>query len=58
VRFETISTASLVDSAFQIAVAYEGAVHDSLYIALAEKRRIFLGSADEKLANAVAAHCP
>jgi predicted nucleic acid-binding protein len=33
-------------------------VHDSLCIALAKERKIFLVTADEKLANAVAAHLP
>jgi predicted nucleic acid-binding protein len=33
-------------------------VYDSLYIALAKEMKTFLITADEKLANAVAAHLP
>jgi predicted nucleic acid-binding protein len=56
--FETISTAGLIETAFEMAVAYQRTVYDSLYIALARERGIFLVTADEKLANAVAAHLP
>jgi predicted nucleic acid-binding protein len=56
--FETISTPSLIDSAFQIAGRYQRTVYDGLYLALAKEREIFFVTADEKLANAVAALLP
>lgn len=55
---ETMSTAKLIDAAFEIAVTYQRTVYDSLYIALAKEQKTYLVTADEKLANAVAAHLP
>lgn len=57
-EFETISTANLIDAAFEIAVTYQRTVYDSLYVALAKEQQTHLITADEKLANAVAAHLP
>ena len=57
-KFETFSTASLIDAAFEIAVAYQRTVYDSLYVALAKETGTYLVTADEKLANALAAHLP
>jgi predicted nucleic acid-binding protein len=55
---KTILSTPLVPAAFEIAATYERSVYDSLYIALAKERKTFLITADEKLANAVAAHLP
>ena len=54
----TIPSHKLVESAFAIANAFERTVYDSLYIALALDSSAQLITADEKLANAVAAHLP
>jgi predicted nucleic acid-binding protein len=55
---KTILSTPLVPAAFEIAASYERSVYDSLYVALAKEMETFLITADEKLANAVAAHLP
>lgn len=52
------STATLLDRAFHIANAFDRSVYDSLYVALAVQSRAPLLTADEHLANALAAHFP
>lgn len=54
----TITSGTLVEAAFAIATAFDRTVYDSLYIALAIDCQGQLITADEKLANAVAAHLP
>jgi predicted nucleic acid-binding protein len=49
---------SLIDSAFHIAVTYDRTVYDSMYVALAVASNTDLITADEKLANALAAQLP
>lgn len=48
----------LLDDALQIAISFDRTVYDSLYIALAIMYDIDFVTADEKLANAVAATLP
>jgi predicted nucleic acid-binding protein len=55
---KTVHSTRLVPSAFEIAVTYGRSVYDSLYVALAKDKDTFLITADEKLANAVAAYLP
>jgi predicted nucleic acid-binding protein len=55
---KTVRSTRLIPAAFEIAVTYERSVYDSLYVALARDLNTFLVTADEKLANAVAAHLP
>jgi predicted nucleic acid-binding protein len=55
---KTIRSTRLIPAAFEIAVTYERSVYDSLYVALARDLETFLITADEKLANAIAAHLP
>jgi len=55
---KTVHSTRLVPSAFEIAVTYGCSVYDSLYVALAKDKDTFLITADEKLANAVAAYLP
>lgn len=50
--------APLLDEAFHIATLYDRSVYDSLYVALAVKTKQQLLTADERLANALAAHFP
>jgi predicted nucleic acid-binding protein len=57
-RFQSISSISLLREAFDIATSYDLAVYDCLYVALAEKIGAELITADERLANALAAHYP
>jgi predicted nucleic acid-binding protein len=52
------STATLLDRAFQIAIAFDRSVYDSLYVALAAQTNSQLITADERLANALAARFP
>ena len=48
----------LLPDAFEIAAAFERTVHDSLYVALAVASGKALLTADERLANSLAAHLP
>ena len=57
-RIPTISSLVLLDLAFAIATAHDRTVSDSLYVALAVDAKAQLVTADEKLANALAAHFP
>lgn len=57
-RFPTVSTISLLDVAFGIATAFDRTVYDALYVALAVHLKVQFITADEKLANALAAHLP
>jgi predicted nucleic acid-binding protein len=54
----TISSRSLLDSALEIAIRYRRSMYDSIYAALAHASGSQLVTADEKLANALAAHLP
>lgn len=55
---ETVSSLALLSSALEIAFSYNRSVYDSVYVALAKDRDTLVITADEKLANAVAAHLP
>jgi predicted nucleic acid-binding protein len=57
-RLAIVLTEELIEDALLIALANNRAVYDSLYIALAVQRGIDLVTADERLANAVAARLP
>jgi predicted nucleic acid-binding protein len=54
----TVPSLGLLDSAFQIATAFERTVYDSLYVALAVQSKAQLITADERLANSLAVHFP
>jgi predicted nucleic acid-binding protein len=54
----TYSTAGLLGKAFHIATMYDRSVYDSLYVALAIQTNLQLITADERLANALAARFP
>ena len=56
--FPTIPSTNLLDVAFGIASAFDRTVYDCLYIALAVESQCAFITADERLANAVAAHLP
>jgi predicted nucleic acid-binding protein len=56
--FTTISSLGLVPEALKIAFAHDRAVYDCLYVALAIQSRADLITADERLANALAARFP
>jgi predicted nucleic acid-binding protein len=57
-NLRTIPAEPLIDRAFGIAVEYGRTVYDSMYVALAIASNSELVTADEKLANALAAHLP
>jgi predicted nucleic acid-binding protein len=57
-EFPTVPTLKLLDRAFQIAADYGRTVYDSLYVALAVQTSAQLITADERLANALAARFP
>lgn len=54
----TMPSAALLEQAFAIANQYGRFFYDSLYVALAVSLEATLITADERLANAVAAHLP
>jgi predicted nucleic acid-binding protein len=57
-NLRTVPASSLIDRAFQIAVTYRRTAYDSIYVALAVASNSDLVTADEKLANALAAYLP
>lgn len=57
-EFATVPSLKLLDKAFQIATAFERTVYDSIYVALAVQTNSQLITADERLANSLAAHFP
>jgi predicted nucleic acid-binding protein len=56
--FATVSSLSLLPEALRIAFAHDRAVYDCLYVALAIQSKSEMITADERLANALAAHFP
>lgn len=54
----TISSLSLLQDAISIVFDFDRSVYDSLYVALAVQAGRQLITADERLANALAAHLP
>jgi len=57
-RLAAAPTAPLLADAFAIATSFDRAVYDSVYVALAVRSGMPLVTADEKLANALAARFP
>jgi predicted nucleic acid-binding protein len=57
-KLPIVSSAVLLEPAFRIATAFDRTVYDSLYVALAVYSKGQLVTADERLANAVAAELP
>jgi predicted nucleic acid-binding protein len=57
-NFPTVSSLTLLSEALKIAFAYDRAVYDCLYVALAVQSKSDLITADERLANALAARFP
>ena len=57
-NFPTVSSHALLEDAFAIATTFNRAVYDALYVALAVASKAQLVTADERLANALAAHLP
>lgn len=57
-NFPTVSSHTLLEDAFTIATAFDRTVTDALYVALAISSKCHLVTADERLANALAAHLP
>jgi predicted nucleic acid-binding protein len=57
-NFPTVSSRDLLPEAFAIATAFDRTVYDCLYVALAIATQSELVTADEKLANALAASFP
>lgn len=57
-ELQTVPSRSLLDVAFGIATAFDRTVYDSLYVALAVQLKAQLITADERLANSLAARLP
>ena len=58
VNFDTIPTRHLLKPALEIGFQHQRSFYDSIYLALALSQQIEFITADERLANAVAAHLP
>jgi predicted nucleic acid-binding protein len=56
--FTTVPSTALISEALEIAFAYDRNIYDCLYAALAVQARFDLITADERLANALAARFP
>jgi predicted nucleic acid-binding protein len=56
--FTTVSSLVLLPEALKMAFAYDRTVYDCLYAALAVQAKTEMITADERLANALAAHLP
>lgn len=54
----TIPTRTLLEDAFAIALTFDRSVYDCLYVSLATVSKCELVTADERLANTLAAHLP
>jgi predicted nucleic acid-binding protein len=54
----TISSRPIMEVTLEIAIRYGRSIYDSVYVALAHATGSQLVTADEKLANALAAHLP
>jgi len=52
-KLELISSATLLDEAYRLAVAHQRTVYDALYIALGVREHCLFVTADEKLYNAI-----
>jgi predicted nucleic acid-binding protein len=57
-QLPTLPSVSLVEKALSIAFAFDRPAYDSMYVALAVSTGFPLITADERLANAMAAHFP
>lgn len=57
-NFLTISTQILLPAALKIALLYDRSVYDAMYVAAAIQFKIEMITADERLANALAASLP
>ena len=57
-NFLTISTQILLPAALKIALLYDRSVYDAMYVATAIQFKIEMITADERLANAMAASLP
>ena len=57
-KLPTVPSLAVIEPAFAIANAFSRTVYDSIYIALAAELSAEFVTADERLANAVAAHLP
>ena len=56
--FFTVSSLTLLPEALRIAFVHDRSVYDCLYVALAVQFKTEVITADERLANALAAHLP
>jgi predicted nucleic acid-binding protein len=56
--FKTVASVVLLEEALRIAFAHDRAVYDCLYVALAVQSKTDFITADERMANALAAHLP
>jgi predicted nucleic acid-binding protein len=57
-NFSTVPSRTLMTEALRIGFAYDRAVYDCLYVALAIRSKSQMITADERLANALAAYLP
>ena len=56
--FDTVPSHPLLKRAFELGLKHQRSFYDSIYLSLAVSEQATLITADERLANAVAAHLP
>jgi predicted nucleic acid-binding protein len=57
-RIPTVPSLALLEDAYGVSIAFDRSVYDSIYVSLALVSKADLITADERLANALAAHLP
>lgn len=57
-KLPTVSSVTLIEQALSLAITFDRSVYDCVYVALALESRSQMITADEKLANSLAARLP
>lgn len=58
ISFTATAASAMLEDAYRLAIAYQRSVYDAMYLALALRENCQLVTADQRLANALAAQFP